>query len=154
MDNCLYIFAKDVVNMKFELIKHQKSNYHACSPANHIWITSWPWWLSTKCCLCLFVFVFVPVIVFPFVLTADHVEPPLGHDGCQQDLVPVFSLSLSHSHLPIMLNLPLAMTSSSKMLKEMFSSSKLSFRSTTKSFTNAPDNPVKVVFPKCKSTST
>ena len=36
MDNFVYIFAKDVGSMKFELTKYQRSNYQACSPANHM----------------------------------------------------------------------------------------------------------------------
>ena len=148
MDNCVFFLLQ---KMKFELTKYQRSNYQACSPANHMNHLLVVMAVS-------FSIVFVSVIVFPFVSTADHVDPPSGHDGCQQDFVFVFvfvfSLSLSRSHLPIMLNFPLAITASSKMLKEMFSSSKLSLRSTMKSFTDALDNPVKVVFPKCKSTST
>ena len=65
----------------------------------------------------------------------------------------VFDL-LPLSHLPTMLNLPLAMRAAKKMLKEMLSSSKFSLRSTTRSSTDSSDNPSRLVFSKCKSTST
>ena len=80
----------------------------------------------------------------------NHFEPP-GHDHPQPGFVFDF---LPFSHLPTMLNLPLVMRAAKKMLKEMLSSSKFSLRFTTRSSTDSSDNPSRLVFSKCKSTST
>ena len=88
---CLYFS-----NMKFELIKYQKSNYQACSPANYLnnplAMMAFNQMLSVSSLSLFFVFVFafLSVIVFAFVSPADHVETPTGDDGVQQDVVFVF----------------------------------------------------------------